>query len=250
MERKNLKAFYSVAVFLITLAVFLAFSTVAASALEYRVFDEADMLSDSERENIEQLLAEASEETGVEFIVLTSDSGSYYDESDLLYKNYVVFVIEYNEYDDEYYYYLDTYGDAYSLITDSEVNRILDYKGIYGSIKSGNIADGLTIMIEPTVKALAGHLKPRVASVLIPCMIAAFAVALTVCIVIYVRYKRKLKSAIYPIEQFTKHKLIVSRDTFAGSFVTRTRRSTSSGGSRSGGGSFGGSGGGGRRGGR
>ena len=97
MERKNLKALYSVAVFLITLAVFLAFFAVAASAAGNRIFDGADMLSDSERENIEQLLAEASEETGVEFIVLTSDSGRYYDDSDILDKNYVVFVIEYNE---------------------------------------------------------------------------------------------------------------------------------------------------------
>lgn len=233
------------------IALLLAFSVMPVSAASIRVYDKGDMLTDGERAQLEELLADASEKTGVEFIVITSNEGSYYDQTDFCDGDYVVFVIEYDEYDEKYYYFLDTYGSAHNLIKDAEVDRILDYKGVYESIKSGDTFEGVEKIVPPTVKAIEGQLKPPVASVLIPCMIVALAIALTVCIVIIARYKRKLKSAIYPIEQFTSHKLIVSRDNFAGSFVTRTRRSSSSGSSRGrSGGGFSGGGGGGRRGGR
>ena len=237
---------------LIFISVLFAVLAVGAGAEVSHVYDEAGFLGEQEKAELEARLTEASERTGVTMIVYTTRGvgGADYDNSKLLYKNYVVFAVEYDFYHEEYFYYLDTYGDANSLITDSEVDRILDTPAVYNNIKGAKVYEGLTSIIPRTVTALEGKLRLPVLTALIPSLIVGIIAAAVTAISIYVTYKRKLKSPIYPLEQFTRHKLIVSRDDFAGSFVTMTKRPSSNGGGSRSGSSIGGGGGGGRRGGR
>lgn len=63
--------------------------------------------------------------------------------------------------------------------------------------------------------------------ILIWSAVLAFVAAIVACVIVIVRYKRKLKSPIYPIEKYADLSLNVSRDDFIGSTVTCVRVSSS-----------------------
>ncbi len=225
-------------------------TTVSASENESRIYDTAGIIDDEER--IESALSDFEAECGIPIRLVTTVGSNSYDLSELGFvdgEDLIVLEINYYHYTNTYYYYLDTFGDAYDKISDSEVDRILDARGVYDNIKGGRFADGVEAFAKLTSKAYRGKLQePWWNTVLVSFIIALVIGAVTVTCVVY-RYKRKLKAPVYPLDRYARLNLSVDEcsDIFIGSTVSKVRINTSSG--RSGGGSRGRSGGG-RRGGR
>ncbi len=226
--------------------------SVTAFAAEFKstgVYDKADILSESDEAAISGYLSEASEKTGSQYILFTSKNDS--DKAYMFETAYDIVALEivYIEDEDAYYYYFYTFGDPYYSIEDGEIDRVLDDPDVYDNLKSGKIKEGAHAFCTLAVLAEEGDLRePLWQTILISFIIAAAIAGITVGCIIY-KYKKKLKSPSYPLERYAGMNLEFSTDNFMGSFVTKTKISTSSSSGRSGGGRSGG-GGGGRRGGR
>ena len=230
---------------LLTLPVFA--TTYAEDSL---IIDKADMLTEAEETALIAKMTEFIKKTDCHITVITDTVG--YDNyatptelNDLQADNLVLLTVSYVS--GEYFYYLYTYGKAYSRISDKDVNIILDAGAVYNNLKSGNIYEGLTAFVEKTQpRTMAFAIK---AEDIVPMIVVSLIVAIICCAIVIARYKMKLKPTNYPLDRFAKLDLTEERDIFTGSFVTKRRISSSSGGSgRSGGGGGGRSGGG--RGGR
>lgn len=229
-----------------------SFFTLSASALsdDTRIYDKAGIIEDEVR--IEAALSDFEAECGIPIRLVTTVGENSYDLAELGFvygENLIVLEINFYNYTNTYYYYLDTFGDAYDKISDSEVDRILDADAVYDNIKGGRFADGVEAFAKLTSKAYLGKLQePMWNTILVSLIIASVIGAVTVASVIYT-YKRKLKAPIYPLERYARLNLSSGdcSDIFIGSTVSKVRVNTSSG--RSGGGSRGRTGGG-RRGGR
>ena len=216
-----------------------------------QVVDKDNMLSVTEKLNLYNLLASVEQKTGVAvcaYVYKGTGDYNYYD-----YKreyspgsDFVLLIIRYDYRDGEYYYYLDTYGEPETLITDKEVDRLLDDKDVYDNIKSGKLADGIKAYALLADKALTGNLRPPLLKIVLIALGIGVATSAVVCLGVYLFYRRKQHSPSYPLERYANLKLNVSRDTFITKTVTRVKINTSS--SSSGGRS--GGGGGGHRGGR
>ena len=241
---------------MIIITIFVFALPVGASSGSSHVYDSIGLLSISESYEAEAILKDASDKAGVPILLVISGGvggdGGYYgwylSEFGLdTGSDSVILVVNRDPNSGIYNYYLDTFGDAYDKITDTEVNRILDGSGVYDNLKSGNIIAGLEAFIPLAAKAYSGKLSVSVLkAVLVSLFISAAITGIVVGVIIY-KYKRKLKSQIYPLSKYASLSLNVATDNFIGRTVTRTRVNTSSG---SRGGSGGGSRGGGRRGGR
>ena len=228
------------------------FSLGASASSGTRITDTGNFLTDEEQMEIEIALMEAERATNMSVRVYTYAGSQYYDYADYMYEHstkqdLVLLVIQYDEWDDEYYYYVDTVGAPYSLITDKEIDRILDNPKVYNNIKSGNLADGILAYAPLTVTAINSHLRPNIGRVLAVSVIIAAVVAFVTCLCVFLSYRKKQHSPSYPLDKYARLNLMISRDTFLTKTVTRVRINTSS---SSGGGSRSGGGGGGRRGGR
>lgn len=225
-------------------------TTLSASENDSRIYDTAGIIEDESR--IESVLSGFESKCGIPIRLVTTVGSNSYDLSELGFdygENLIVLEINYYHYTNTYYYYLDTFGDAYNKISDSEVDRILDDRGVYENIKGGRFADGVEAFAKLTSKAYLGKLQePLLNTVLVSFIIALIIGGVTVGCVVY-RYKRKLKAPMYPLDRYARLNLSGDEcsDIFIGSTVSKVRINTSSG--RSGGGSRGRSGGG-RRGGR
>lgn len=228
---------------------------VGASAYGSTVItDEGNFLTEEEKMEITLALMEAERSTGMSVRAYTYYGSYYYDYVDYMYdhstkQDLVLLVIQYDEWDDEYYYYIDTNGAPHSLITDDEIDRILDNPNVYDNIKSGDLAQGILAFAPLAATAINSHLRPNIGRVITVSVIIAVCISFIVCLCIFISYRKKQHSPSYPLERYARLDLRVSRDTFLTKTVSRVRINTSSssgGGSRSGGGG----GGGGRRGGR
>jgi len=158
----------------------------------------------------------------------------------------IILIIEKGDY--ENYYELFIYGEPDSRISTDESDRILDDPEVYDNIKFGDVDTGVLRFISLTETAYLGVLQESLLRTVVISLILAVIIAAIPTIIIIVKYKRKLKSASYPLERYASLSLNDGEcsDFFIGSFITKTRINTSSG-SRSGGGG-GRSGGGGSRG--
>ena len=239
-------------IFVIT-AIFLSFLSLSVSAdgESSRIYDGAGIIADDEA-RIEKALSDFEAECGIPIRLVTTVGKNSYNLAELGFvygENLIVLEINFYNYTNTYYYYLDTFGDAYDKISDSEVDRILDSAAVYDNIKGGRFADGVEAFAKLTSRAYRGKLQePMWSTVLVSFIIALIIGGVTVGCVVY-SYKRKLKAPTYPLDRYARLNLSSSEcsDIFIGSTVSKVRINTSSG--RSGGGSRGRSGGG-RRGGR
>lgn len=244
---------------ILTLSILLSFCFAASADSEAfipsgeLITDRGAFLSDSTEAELSDALRDASAACGADIRVYTYRGWEYYDwenyieESEDSFDSLVLLVIQYDV-DYNFYYYLDTYGDAQCDITDKEVDRILDNPDVYNNIKSGDLKPGIIAYAELAATAVSGELRPNIAKVLTVSFIIAAIVATAVSLWIYFAYKKKLHSDSYPLEKYASLDLRVERDSFITKFVTRVRiRTSDGGGGRSGGRSGGG---GSRRGGR
>ena len=243
--------------FLILLVVVLSVLTCAmpvfAANLNGHVQDNAGMFTSAEIDKINSYIASNWTNPSFDIYVVTTDDITY-DADDFRYeqgvgKNVVILVlIDNNARNYDFY----TYGDATRAISDREVDLILDHSSVYDNIKSGRFYDGVLGVIKQTnnyVKSNGDSFGALFVSYL---GIGAF-VGITVAVIwgicIITSYKKKQRSASYPLERYARLDLKRRDEHFMGSFVTKRVIQSSSGGSRGGGGRSSG-GGGGRRGGR
>ena len=254
------KIFFCV-LFTLTFVFCSGFLSYAEYGRDYKyVYDKAEMLTEEEERALNEKLKLASAQCGCEIYFVVSEywqnfggyEGWYFDELGLDASQDLMVLDVQHDKSGEYYYYLDTYGDVYSKISDREVNRLLDDKEVYNNIKSGNLIHGANRFVILAEDAVNGNLPaPWLKIILISSLIGFIPAAVAVAIVVY-RYKKKLKSEIYPLSKYARLSIDQSRtsDVFLNSYITKVRiQSSSSSRGRSGGGGRR-SGGGGRRGGR
>ena len=206
------------------------------------VVDRNNSLSAQSEAKILEVLQNAEIETDITFIVIVHNTGgglSYVENIasnlgfDIDREDIVLLEIKNSSTN---YYDVYTWGIAYTVITDAEINDILDAPDVYNNIKGGNFEEGIISFVDLTVKAINFY-RRNLTLILIGISLAAGGVAVISVIVIY---KRKLKSPVYPLSQYTDLELTESSDVFLNKTVTRTKISSSSGGGGSGGRSSGG----------
>jgi len=236
---------------LITLVCIFALLSVVVSASgesnSARIIDKENYISASDEIKLEQRLKEAEQKSGVDFRVYVHDYsfgvGSFdmYDYERVTgqsFENLVLLVVSY-EYG-EYYYELFTKGSADTLITDKEVNKILDNDAVYDNIKSGKLYEGIDTYITLSEKAVTGNLRNSLKSVLIVSIIISVVTAGISVLIVVLKYRKKLHSVSYPLDKYARLDLNVRDDNFINKTVTRVRVNSSSGSGGGRGRSFGG----------
>ena len=240
----------------LTLGLF-AIPTAAASAVP-TVYDPANLLYAYEEQTLTATARDARERTGCAFYVATyrvpegGDSYFYrYVGEDFLedfnlseQSDIVVVVLTLD--DGVWYYDYYTYGRADRVISQKEVDYMLDHDSVYDVIKGGDPATGLDALLSLSADAYAGRVGASYVTIAIVAFVLAAIVAVIACVGVYASYKAKKRAVDYPLDRFAKLELTAQNDVFKGSFVTRRVIQSNSGG---GGGSSHG-GGGGHRGGR
>ena len=212
------------------------------------LYDGANIMSDADKARIEEELRSFNEDFYSELHVVTYSGGTsraavdrylnmrgYHYDPDI-----VIFVVELYPYDGIYYYELFTLGNTYNHYSNKEVNLILDNEDVYNATKSGRFSDAVGALTPLVMRAGEGKLRrdgwvwrTALVSLIIATVISGGATG----IIIY-KYKKKLKSPIYPLERYARLELntVASTDIFLGKTVTSVRIRSSSGSSRSGGG--------------
>ncbi len=241
MMKKIILAFLS-------LAVLLSVFTLTATAAE--VEDKSNVIvgcpsqfESADIEAINQTAKLAEVETEVHFLIAIYDSFEIVSDGEETVRKFgldiekddiVLLIVEVGV---NVYYEMFTYGKPNTMISDSEVNDILDSESVYNEIKYGDITSGIISFIEQSKDAINSYRRgAKVIMIIIPFVAGAIAV-----IAVIASYKKKLKSPIYPLSKYAKMELTEHTDIFLGKSVTRTRISSSSSGSGGGGGSSGGS---------
>ncbi len=243
---------------LLCVVILIALCTLTVSAEEGKraVYDRVGLFTQEEIASLEAQAKKYYSKLDADVYIVTDDSeGSY------IYGNYFLpytgdkFTNEYGITGDSVIliitansnrnYDLYTYGEAYSALSDSDVDTILDHRDVYGNIKNEKYFDGAMAFISISADEYALNIDELlIIAIVISVIVTAIFLGCT-----YYSYNKKLRSEKYPLNRYASLELTHRDDAFAGSFVTKRRIQSSSGG-RSGGGRSGGGGGGGHRGGR
>lgn len=234
------------------LPIFLLFILLSlpASATQSRVIDKGNLLTAQEVAGIEASLAGLTEKTGASAFLVTTRG---YETLDSMRSelgvgsgdNVILLVVTLDG--GTYYYDLYTSGAADSAIRSGEVDDILDDYDVYYNLKDGNLVAGVAAFADVTAKAYLTD-TTRGTRIFWSVLLGLVAGAVPV-IIVSAKYRRRVKSPIYPLSRYASLNLTASNDLFIGSHVTKTRIQSSS--SSSGGHSSSGhGGGGGHRGGR
>ena len=232
--------------YLVIFTLLFTFLAVKSLADERRVCDNDGLLTAEEKVAVESALSEAEERTGFKFRVYAVDSQVYSGESDLvfdefgLYDTDCVFLFVDRGFDGRFEYELFTYGEAYGDLSDSSVNLILDHQSVYGNIKSGRLYEGLLAFADLTAEEILFARQSALITVIAVAVVLGIIAGGSATGIIIYKYKKKLKSPVYPLSKYANMTLDYSTDNFLGSSITRTRVSSS--GSRTGGGGGGGGG--------
>lgn len=224
---------------IITLA--LGAFSVSAESVTKRVYDKADILSDTEYESLEEKLADAEVRCGVSIRVYI-DTTYYVNEDKMLsdlgmsYSSDLI-VLSIEAVGGSYYYELFAYGDGDKYLSLDDSDEILDDGRVYSSIKSGAIMTGATAFADLTsVMLTENRVAAKNTHIFLTVMIPLATAAIVIAVIVY-KYKKKLKSPIYPITDYASLNLGYSDDSFIGSHVSKTRIQSSSGRGGRGGGS-------------
>jgi uncharacterized membrane protein YgcG len=246
------------AMLLVLAAVCLCWVMPAGAETAERVYDPAELLTPPQAEKLADRLEALSAEYGVELYFATYEAENAYDDfygddycrevKSLHAGDAVLLIVTYELGNRTYYYDMYTYGKANSAINQKEVDYILDTDAVYRSIKGGNVTDGAETFFEMSAKAFAGRVGAPWIQVIGVSAVIAVVIALIICGGVVASYKRKKASVDYPLDQYAKLNLTLTRDDFVREYTTRTYSPQSSGNSSGGKSRHGG--GGGHRGGR
>ncbi|MBQ9802041.1 MAG: hypothetical protein IJW51_03095 [Clostridia bacterium] len=234
------------------------------------VVDMLDVLTPTE----ERSLAPAIDTHGISFYLITMETAFSDDRlsdhqvysvcnfgEEALYRvpDAIVLVVRLVSAEGTFYYDMYTYGEAYDIFSNYDVDRTLDADEVYGNLKSGNIADGATAFFRLCATEIDGHYEALAAKERRrPLVVALIAVGTGVLaggisvLAVFLCYRKKQHGETYPLDRYARLNLTHREDRFVGSFVTRVRVRSEGGGHHGsgGGGGFRGGGGGGFRGGR
>ena len=227
----------------LTAAILSVFLCTHIYALDRQVFDRADIISQNDKEKIEDAIRACMKESDFDFYVVThsckiNENSSYnpdiYTGEDFMYENglsllddVIILIITYDYEDDIYYYDMYTYGDAYHAVSQTEADRILDSDSVYPQIKSGNLTGGSIAFVELSSAAATGHLHAPWGKIILISAVLAAITAVICCLVIIGKYKMKIKATNYPLDRFCRLNLTDKADIYTGTFVTRRKISTS-----------------------
>lgn len=224
-----------------------------AATQEKYVYDLAGILTAEQISEIENAAEKYFGDSYASVYIVTDPTGKvkYYGEDFIAdypqaSKNSVILIITDNF---QHNYNLYTYGKCNRLISNSEVDLILDDPDVYNNIKISQdyVAASLRFLELASEASRPQYLK----AVLLGVFSALVVSAVTgLCIVLC--YNRKSRSEKYPLSKYAKLELVRKDDILTGTFVTkRVIQRPSSGSGRTGGsGRIGGGGGRGHRGGR
>lgn len=243
-----MKRIVALVISILTVTLLLVSLSVYADSSD-RVFDPADLLLASEERALEEHIRSLEEKCGIKFYFVShrSDYDDYAPEKfvfdyGITETNFVLLTVVKRSY--EINYYIDTWGDSESKISNKEVNYILDDTDVYDNIKYGSIFEGSLAFFTLSEKAYSGRLGASYLTITVISLIIASIISFAVCCAVYAVYKKKQRQIKYPLDKYAKLELTHSNDIFVGSYVTRRRIR------RSGSSSSGGGGGGSHRGGR
>ena len=214
------------------------------------VYDYAEYFTPSEEILIENAAKEYFADNGCSVYIVTSPyrSTSYRGDdfrnaNPDIDSNAVILILACNSADN---YDMYTYGKCDRLISNTEVNEILDHPEVYDNIKYYD--EYLTAVLE-FIRLSSVASEPQIAAAITVGVIIGLAVSISVFVCVLISYNKKQRSEKYPLDRYARLDIKVARDDYMGSFVTK--RVISTGSSRGGGGRSGGfGGGGGHRGGR
>ncbi|MBE6555419.1 MAG: hypothetical protein E7663_04200 [Ruminococcaceae bacterium] len=147
-----------------------------------------------------------------------------------------------------YYYDLYTYNDAEKMLSDADVDRILDDLSVFSAIKNGRLYEGARAFLILADQAAYEYQRSRPLVAVITGAVVGVIAAVIAIVCVLVSYRRRARGESYPLERYARLSLTAREDRFVGSYVTRVRVQSNSSGGRSGGSGGGRSGG--RRGGR
>ncbi len=239
---------------LVPLFAFGASAEEAADPANY-VADLHNLLSDSEKQQIADAMQSAQQKTECNFVFLYYSYQKPYQEGVCRKKGYSylsdyevahasplidlppnVMVLEVTEMGDSYDPYtfkVHIFGEN-GRTSQSELEYLEDK--IESAIKSGRFAEGAGDFVRYGEKAFYGKFANWGRIFFIAAMIALGFTAVA-GIVIYGKYKKKVHSAVYPLDQFAKMQLTERSDVCVGRSVSRVPISSGSSGHGGGGGS-------------
>ena len=222
-----------------------------------RVFDGGELLSAAEEQRIANAIANTKTPSECDFYFVTFKGTEvrraggreflgdrFLRENGLSDDDTIIVLTVYRE-NNTYYYDVFTYGNAYSNISDKEIDYILDHPTVYDNIKGGNLAGGAESFFALSAKAYRGRVGVSYVIIGSVSLVIGALIGSVACFGVWKSYKRKKRPVEYPLDRYAKMELREQEDVFTGSFVTSRVIQSNSGG-RSGGGG----GGGGHRGGR
>lgn len=245
------------------------YSCALATASTQRVYDSARLFTDSEKRELEASIAQFQQDTGMDFVILTSSQGheghSSEEVADDFYDRYgfgldedksgILYYIDMAE----RWHHLGTTGAMIDYMTDARIasaidtctpalsrdsyakaaNQMLDQ--VRSAIRSG-IPEGQYQYDVLTGQRLTARHKALTTTELLVCGLAAGAVALLFIVTVRRRYQLKGSTYKYVYRDNSDMQLTENQDHFLRSATTRVRKpDPPSGGG--GGGSFGGGGG-------
>lgn len=230
-------------VYLAIIAILLVFLlALPSSAATSYVYDPDGHLSESDRDAVELYLVNLNNGSYISYYLVVSDYES--DAYKHSYGDTVTLWVDPVGYSGTYEYEIIVYGYANTEMSYRESDLILDDSDVYNNIKSGNIRAGALRAFELADTAVHGDLRAEnwLLKTILTSLVIAVVISAIACGIIIYKYKKKLKSPIYPLDRYARLDLIPanSRDIFLHKTLTRVRINTSSGSGGSGGRSGGG----------
>ena len=230
---------------LVLLLAALAFLPTAAAS--DHVIDDGGFFTDAQKAELESAYAGASGDT--EFYLITRDNlSTYLSDSEahraagLSGDPSAVVLLVYRT-NGEWRYNIYTFGKVDSVLTDGDIDKILDAPEVYNNLKSGKTAEGASAFLTACQSRLSKRESTRRVKPVVYALIFGAVAGGGSVLGVVIAYRRKRHGESYPLDRYARLNLTDCRDIFVGSYVTRVRiQSNNTGGSRDG--SFGGGGGG------
>ena len=201
------------------------------------VKDREALLTDAERRSVNAAAEQAFNETGARIYIITVHQ-DYYD-GEIFCREYglsesdPIIILIVNTIETPVALDLITFGDSYSKISDKEAKRIYRRDEIRGNMNQAKYYEGALGFVKCARKAYSGHLAASTGKIITISLLLGASVAFITCFCVCAHYKKKQKSANYPLEHYTNMELTVREDVFLGSHVSRTLIDTGSSGSGS-----------------
>jgi len=227
---------------LMLLAVVIAISLFSFPVLAQNdkvVYDYAKVLGQEDISRINEAANRYFADNGCSVYIVTAPFYGYWGEDFLeenpgVDKNSVILILSCNSSEN---YDMYTYGKCDRLISNGEVDIILDDPDVFDNIKyEGDYTSAAIRFIELSAEACT----PEIALAIVVGIIFGLVAAITVFVFVITSYRKKQRSEKYPLDRFARLDITESRDMFAGTFITKrviqSNRSRGGGGGRSGGG--------------